>query len=238
MATLQAPFGRPLCQVSRHADQPRGSGTSQREPSRGAEDHRRRQIFTPQSPTHFSCASMERGIPDAHPLGPTTTERRSPLRCNSSRHRSPSHCQSSPRSYQRQGRGREQGNTKKQWVANFLSSPFFFLPLRDSGSTETAVRMSLRCPQVCATGRLERPLQCVVVMILRLAARRIMLVPHEWTLCYSRGIVVVVACSHTPELMCFLKASMTQKSKIVNFILQRKVSVKFLKIPCRLPSKL
>ena len=51
--------------------------------------------------------------------------------------------------------------------------------------------MSLRCPQVCATGRLERPLQCVVV-ILRLAARRIMLVPHEWTLSNSRGIVVVV----------------------------------------------
>ena len=52
------------------------------------------------------------------------------------------------------------------------------------------MRMSLRCPQVCATGRLERPLQCVVV-ILRLAARRIMLVPHEWTLSYSREIVVV-----------------------------------------------
>ena len=58
------------------------------------------------------------------------------------------------------------------------------------------MRMSLRCPQVCATSRLERPLQCVVVMILRLAARRIMLVPHEWTLCYSRGIVVVVEWLH------------------------------------------
>ena len=73
-----------------------------------------------------------------------------------------------------------------------FSQVLFFPPLRDSGSTETAVRMSLRCPQVCATGRLERPLQCVVVMILRLPARRIMLVPHEWTLCYSRGIIVVV----------------------------------------------
>ena len=51
--------------------------------------------------------------------------------------------------------------------------------------------MSLRCPQVRATVRLERPLQCVVV-ILRIAARRIMLVPHEWTLSYSRGIDVVV----------------------------------------------
>ena len=65
------------------------------------------------------------------------------------------------------------------------------------------MRMSLRCPQVCVTGRLERPLQCVVVMMLRLAARRIMLVPHEWTRCYSQGIVFVFAeycrefhCSH------------------------------------------
>ena len=38
-----------------------------------------------------------------------------------------------------------------------FSQVLFFLPLRDSGSTETVVRMSLRCPQVCATGRLERP---------------------------------------------------------------------------------
>ena len=50
--------------------------------------------------------------------------------------------------------------------------------------------MSLRCPQVCATGRLERSLQCVAVMILRLAARRTTLVPHEWTLCYSNLIVL------------------------------------------------
>ena len=64
--------------------------------------------------------------------------------------------------------------------------------------------MSLRCPQVCATGRLERPLQCVVV-ILRLAERRIMLVPHEWTLSYSRGIVVVVVVfSSAPPISCTL----------------------------------
>ena len=107
MATLPASFGRPLRQVSRQADQPRGSGTMQREPSRGSEDQKGRQHFTPR-------VSMERGIPDAHPLGPTTTERRSPLRLQPSWHRSPSHCQSSPRSHQRQGTGRGQGNTKKQ----------------------------------------------------------------------------------------------------------------------------
>ena len=64
---------------------------------------------------------------------------------------------------------------------------FFFL--RDSGSTSGAHEPEMS--QVCATGRLEPPLQCVVV-ILRLAARRTMLVPHEWTLSYSRGIVVAV----------------------------------------------
>ena len=75
---------------------------------------------------------------------------------------------------------------------NSESPTFFLLHLRDSGSTETAVRMSMKCPQVCATSRLERPLQCVVVVILRLAARRIMLVPHEWTLWCFRGIVHAV----------------------------------------------
>ena len=121
------------------------------------------------------------------------TERRSPLRCNSSRHRSRHIAsQSSSRPHQRQGTGVADRETPRNSESPTFSQFFFFLPLRDSGSTETAVRMSLRCPQVCATGRLERPLQCVVV-ILRLAARRIMLVPHEWTLSHSREIVVVVA---------------------------------------------
>ena len=70
-------------------------------------------------------------------------------------------------------------------LKSFFSSSQRQWEHRDSGAHEP------ECPQVCATGRLERPLQCVVV-ILRLAARRIMLVPHEWTLSYSRGIVVVV----------------------------------------------
>ena len=97
---------------------------------------------------------------------------------------------------------RARGHTNVKGRSRQLSlKSFFFLPLRDSGSTETAVRMSLRCPQVCATGRLERPLQCVVVII-RLAARRIMLVPHEWTLSYSRGIVVVVLFDNVLSALC------------------------------------
>ena len=140
MATLPAPYGQPLRQVSRHADQPRGSGTTQREPSRGSEDQQGRQIFTPSSPTHFSCASMERGIPDAHPLGPTTTEWRSPLRCN---FRSPSHCQSSPRPHQRQGTGSLTGK-HQETVSRQLSLKSFF----SSSQRQWEHRDSLRCPQV------------------------------------------------------------------------------------------
>ena len=103
---------------------------------------KRRQFFTSNSPTHISRASTERSIPDAYPLGPTTTEWRSPLRCSSSRHRSPSHRQSSPRSHQRQGTGSRAGK-HQETVSRQLSLKSFFLPLRDSGSTETAVRMSL-----------------------------------------------------------------------------------------------
>ena len=144
-------------------------------------------FFASNSPTHISCASMERGIPDAHPL---VRQQPNGEVLHDARHRNPSHRQTSPRSHQRQGTGSRAGK-HQETVSRQLSLKSFILPLRDSGSTETAVRMSLRCPQVCATSRLERPLQCVVV-ILRLAARRIMLVPHEWTLSYSRGIVVVV----------------------------------------------
>ena len=169
-ATLPAPFGRPLRQVSRHADQPRGSGTTQREPSRGSEDQKGRQFFLRTRP-HTSDVPLwneafqmlthwVRQQPNGEVLYDATP----------------------PGTEARHIASRARGHTN--------INPFF-LPLRDSGSTETAVRMSLRCPQVCATGRLERPLQCVVV-ILRLAARRITLVPHEWTLSYSRGIVVVV----------------------------------------------
>ena len=149
MTTTSHSGGRPLCQVSRLADQPRGSGKSQCEPSRGAEDQKGRQIFTPHSPTHFSCASMERGIPDAHPLGPTTTEQRSPLRCNSSRHRSPSHCQSSPRSYQSQGTGSRTGK-HQETVSRQLSLKSFFSSSqrqwehRDSGAHEPEMSSSLR----------------------------------------------------------------------------------------------
>ena len=56
-------------------------------------------------PHTSACASMERGIPDAHPLGPTTTERRSPSRHSASRARGHTNVK---------GRGRGQGNTKKQ----------------------------------------------------------------------------------------------------------------------------
>ena len=100
-------------------------GQRQREPSRCAEDQKSDNFLTPNSPTHFSCASMERGIPDARQLGPTTTERRSPLRCNSSRHRSPSHCQSSPRSYQRQGTG-TRTRKHQETVSRQLSLKSFF----------------------------------------------------------------------------------------------------------------
>ena len=188
MATLPAPFGRPLCQVSRHADQPRGSGTSQREPSRSAEDQKGRQNVTPHSPIHFSCASMERGIPDAHP----TTERRSPFTMQLLPAQKPVTLPVEPAVIPTSRDGVADRETPRNSESPTFSQVLFFLPLRDSGSTETAVRMSLRCPQVCATERLERPLQCAVMMILCLAARRIMLVPHEWTPCYSRVIVVVV----------------------------------------------
>ena len=151
-STHPATFGRPLWQVSRDADQSRGSGTSQREPSRGAGDQKGRQFFTPHSPTYFSCASIERGTPDAHPLGPTTTERRNPLRCNSSWNRSPSHCQSSPRSYQHQRTGSRTGK-HQETVGRQLSLKSFFLSLRDSGSTETAVRALRSAPPVALNGR-------------------------------------------------------------------------------------
>ena len=191
MATLPAPFGRHLCQVSRHADQPRGSGTSQREPSPGAEDQKRRQIFTPHSPTHFSCASMERGIPDAPPTGSDNNRTAKSFTMQLLPAQKPVTLPVEPSVIPTSRDGVAERETPRNSESSTFSQVLFFLPLRESGSTEATVRMSLRCPQVCATCRFERPLQCVVVII-RFTARRTMLVPHEWTLCYSRRIVDVV----------------------------------------------
>ena len=144
MVTLPASSGRPLRQVSRHAVQRRGSGTTQREPSRGSENLKGRQIFTSNSPTHIGRASMERSIPDAHPLGPTTTEWRSPLRCPGTSHR-----QSSPRSHQRQGRG-SRARTHQETVSRQLSIKSFFSSSqrqwehRDNGAHEPEMSSGLR----------------------------------------------------------------------------------------------
>ena len=162
VATLPAPFGRPLRQVSRHADQPRGSGTMQREPSRGWKTKKGDKFLLRIRP-HTS------GVPAWNEAF---------------------HCQSSPRAIPTSRDGVADRETPRNSELSTFSL-FLFVLSEDSGSTETAVRMSLRCPQVCATGRLERPLQ-VCSSVLRLAARRIMLVPHEWTLNHSRVIVVVV----------------------------------------------
>ena len=55
LATLPASFGRPLRQVSRHADQPRGSGTTQREPSRGSDRPKRATNFYSEFVLHTSA---------------------------------------------------------------------------------------------------------------------------------------------------------------------------------------
>ena len=81
VATLPAPFGRPLRQVSRHADQPRGSGTMQREPSRGWKTKKGDKFLLRIRP-HTS------GVPAWNEAF---------------------HCQSSPRPYQRQGTGSRTG---------------------------------------------------------------------------------------------------------------------------------
>ena len=114
MATLPAPFGRLLCQVSRHADQPRGSGTTQREPSRGSEDRKGRQ-FLPRIRPHTSAVPAwneafqmlthwVRQQPNGevlHDATPPGTEAR--------------HIASRARGHTNvKGRGRGQGNTKKQ----------------------------------------------------------------------------------------------------------------------------
>ena len=108
--------------------------------------------------------------------------------------------------------------------------------------------MSLRVPQVCATSRLERSLQCVVV-ILRLAARRIMLVSHEWTLSYSRGIDVVVTKSVIPwyahpvsQQLCILMnahvfAVLAPRFSL-GFLLWSRLFTKFLRTELRVESGL
>ena len=119
MATHPASFGRPLRQVSRHADQPRGSGTTQRDPSCGSEDQKRRQIFTPNSPTHCNEAFQMlthwvRQQPNGEVLydaTPPGTEAR--------------HIASRARGHTNvKGRGCGQGNTKLSTFSLFL---FFFL---------------------------------------------------------------------------------------------------------------
>ena len=95
-----------------------------------------------------------------------------------------------------------------------FSQVFFFLPLRDRGSTETAVRMSLRCPQVCATGRLERPLQCVVVIL------RQQLILHcsvKLVLILHRALRFADAVPRTACLACMLSVNQFQDSTNVCF---------------------
>ena len=136
-----------------------------------------RHIFAPNSPT-FSCASMERGIPDARPLGPPNGE--------------VLYDATPPGTEARHTNGTGLRTRKHQeTVSRQLSLKSLFScsqrqrEHRDSGAHELEMLRS------CATGRLERPLWWVVA-ILRLSVRRIMLIPHEWTLRNSRGIVVVV----------------------------------------------
>ena len=115
MATLPASFGRPLRQVSRHADQPRGSGTTQREPSRGSEDQKKGDKFLLRIRPHTSAVPAwneafqmlthwVRQQPNGEVLydaTPPGTEAR--------------HIASRARGHTNvKGRGRGQGNTKKQ----------------------------------------------------------------------------------------------------------------------------
>ena len=71
-----------------------------------------------------------------------------------------------------------------------VSLDFYFRARQPNDQRGTATRSLVN--NSVSHGPRHRSPQCVGV-ILRRAARRIMLVPHEWTLSYSRGSVVVVA---------------------------------------------
>ena len=115
MATLPASF-RTAPSPSNHATLSNPEDLEQRSVNLivAPNNQKGRQIFTPNSPTHISRTSMERSIPDAHPLDPTTTERRSPYDAAPPGTEA-RHIASRARGHTNvKGRGRGQGNTKKQ----------------------------------------------------------------------------------------------------------------------------
>ena len=154
MVTLPASSGRSLRQASFHAVQPRGPGTTQREPSRGSENQKgdkflhRIRPHTSAVPAWNEAFQMLTHCVRQQPNGEVLYDAAPPG--TEVLYDAPVEPAVTPTS--RDGvAGRE---TPRNSESPTFSQVLFFLPLRDSGSTETAVRMSLRCPQVCATGRL------------------------------------------------------------------------------------